>query len=110
VLPYTAIAVFLVGHAWRYRRDQYNWGARSTQLLESRVLRYGSTLFHFGALAAIGGHVLGILVPHSFTEAVGVSEGTYHYIAGAGGIAAGLAATLGFVILSSAGYGSRACA
>jgi nitrate reductase gamma subunit len=32
-------------------------------------------------------------------EAVGVSESTYHYIAGAGGIAAGLAATLGFVIL-----------
>ncbi len=63
VLPYAALAVFAVGTAWRYRNDQYGWGARSTQLLESRVLRYGSTVFHLGVLAAIGGHVLGILVP-----------------------------------------------
>ena len=65
VLPYVAIAIFAVGTAWRYRRDQYGWGARSTQFLESRVLRYGSTIFHLGVLAAIGGHVLGILVPQS---------------------------------------------
>ena len=43
----TAIAAFAVGHLWRYRRDQYRWGARSTQLLESRTLRYGSTLLGF---------------------------------------------------------------
>ena len=61
--PYAALTVFVVGHWWRYRRDQYGWGARSTQLLESRVLKYASTIFHLGVLAAIGGHVLGILVP-----------------------------------------------
>ena len=49
VLPYAAITTFLVGHWWRYRRDQYRWGARSTQLLESRWLMIGSNLFHFGA-------------------------------------------------------------
>ncbi len=73
VLPYVALAVFVVGTWWRYRRDQYGWGARSTQLLESRVLRYGSVIFHVGVLAAIGGHVLGILVPRSWTAAVGLS-------------------------------------
>ena len=100
VLPYAAIATFLVGHWWRYRRDQYRWTARSTQILESRWLMFGSNLFHFGALAAIGGHVMGILVPHSWTDAVGLSEAAYHLIAGVGGLAAGVAATLGFVVLA----------
>jgi nitrate reductase gamma subunit len=99
VLPYAALAVFVVGHWWRYRRDQYGWGARSTQLLESRVLKYASTVFHFGVLAAIGGHVLGILVPRSWTAAVGVSDDAYHVIAVIGGLAAGGAVCIGFALL-----------
>jgi nitrate reductase gamma subunit len=100
VLPYAAIAVFGVAHWWRYRHDQYRWGARSTQLLESRALRYGSVAFHFGALGAIGGHVLGILVPHAWTDAVGVSEGMYHFVAATAGLTAGVAASAGFLILA----------
>jgi nitrate reductase gamma subunit len=99
VLPYAAIAVFAVGTFWRYRRDQYGWGARSSQLLESRVLKYGSTIFHFGVLAAIGGHVLGILVPASWTAAVGLSNSAYHVIAVVGGVSAGAAVAAGFLIL-----------
>ncbi len=99
VLPYAALAVFVVGHWWRYRRDQYGWGARSTQLLESRVLKYASTIFHLGVLAAIGGHVLGILVPRSWTAAVGVSDDAYHVVAVIGGIAAGGAVCVGFALL-----------
>lgn len=99
VLPYAAIAVFLVGSYWRYRRDQYGWGARSSQLLESRVLKYGSTIFHFGVLAAIGGHVLGILVPASWTSAVGIDDAAYHAIAIVGGVSAGAAVAVGFLIL-----------
>lgn len=99
VLPYVAVAVFVSGLWWRYRRDQYRWGARSTQLLESRTLRYAGNLFHFGALGAIGGHVVGILVPHAWTDAIGLSESNYHVIAASGGVAAGGAATLGFLLL-----------
>lgn len=99
VLPYAALAIFLVGHWWRYRTDQYGWGARSTQLLESRVLRYASVVFHLGVLAAIGGHVLGLLVPRSWTAAVGVSDDAYHVIAVIGGIAAGGAVCVGFAML-----------
>ena len=99
VLPYASIAVFAVGLSWRYRRDQYRWGARSTQLLESRTLRYASNLFHIGALGAIGGHVMGILVPHSWTDALGISEHAYHLVAALGGVIAGGAATVGFVWL-----------
>ncbi len=85
VLPYAALAIFVVGHLWRYRTDQYGWGARSTQLLESRVLKYASTIFHFGVLAAIGGHVLGLLVPRSWTAAVGLNDDAYHVVAVIGG-------------------------
>jgi nitrate reductase gamma subunit len=98
-LPYAAIATFLVGHYWRYRQDQYRWTARSTQLLESKALRYGSVAFHYGALAAIGGHVLGILVPASWTDAVGVDEDAYHVISAIGGLTAGAAATFGLIVL-----------
>ena len=80
-LPYLCIASFTVGHIWRYRRDQFMWTARSTQLLERRLLMIGSVLFHFGMLAAIGGHLLGILVPRSATEAVGISDDAYHWLA-----------------------------
>lgn len=99
ILPYVALTVFAVGLWWRYRRDQYGWGARSTQLLESRVLKYGSVIFHLGALAAIGGHVLGILVPRSWTAAVGISDDAYHVIAVIGGLTAGAAVTVGFLVL-----------
>ena len=91
VVPYLCVAIFVVGHVWRYRRDQYTWTARSTQLLERRLLRAGSILFHFGILAAIGGHVLGILVPRSWTSTVGISDDAYHWIAVAAGGLAGAA-------------------
>lgn len=99
IVPYVAIAVFVVGHVWRYRRDQYTWTTRSTQLFESRALMVGSNLFHVGALAAIGGHVLGILVPASWTAAVGIDEDAYRVIAGTAGGLAGLAVVFGLAVL-----------
>ena len=99
ILPYAALATFAVGHFWRYRRDQYHWTSRSTQLLESRVLRYGSVAFHYGAFAAIGGHVLGVLVPASWTDSAGISEDAYHVISAVGGLTAGAAVSAGLAIL-----------
>jgi nitrate reductase gamma subunit len=100
VLPYVSITIFVVGHWWRYRRDQFGWTSRSTQLLESRLLAYGSTLFHFGALAVIAGHVAGILVPASFTARFGISENLYHHVSGIAGGIAGLVCLVGFGILT----------
>ncbi len=101
VLPYVSISVFVVGHWWRYRRDQLGWTSRSTQLLESRLLAWGSTLFHYGALAVIGGHVLGILVPESTTRALGIGEHVYRlYISAIPGTVSGLVCLAGFAILA----------
>ena len=80
VLPYVAMAVFVGGHIWRYRRDQFNWGTRSTQLLEGRRLRPAILMFHVGLLAVFGGHFVGLLIPSSLTEALGVSEDLYHAV------------------------------
>lgn len=98
-LPYVAVATFVVGHVWRWRRDQFTWTTRSTQLLEARWLRIGGPLFHFGLLAVIGGHVIGILVPHDFTDSLGVSENAYRIFSATMGTLAGTAALAGLGIL-----------
>jgi nitrate reductase gamma subunit len=99
VLPYVAIVLFVAGHVWRYRHDQYGWTSRSTQLLESRWLAWGSILFHYGALFAIAGHLLGILIPSQVTAFFGVDEHAYHLLSVVAGSAAGIATVIGLVIL-----------
>ena len=73
IVPYLCLAVFVVGHLWRYRYDKFGWTTRSSQLYENRLLRLGSPLFHFGMLGVVGGHVIGLLVPESWTDALGVT-------------------------------------
>ncbi|GAA0285951.1 respiratory nitrate reductase subunit gamma [Actinomadura nitritigenes] len=98
-LPYVTAAVFVLGHVWRYRYDKFGWTTRSSQLYENRLLRIGSPLFHFGILFVLLGHVGGILVPESWTDAVGVSEHTYHIAALVLGTVAGFCTLAGLVIL-----------
>ncbi len=77
VLPYLVVVTFVGGLIWRYRYDQFGWTTRSSQLYESRLLRIGSPLFHFGLLFVIIGHVVGLLIPESWTDAIGVTEDMY---------------------------------
>ncbi|MDY7543752.1 respiratory nitrate reductase subunit gamma [Cryobacterium breve] len=76
--PYAAMAVFVVGHIFRYRHDQFGWTSRSSQVYENRLLRWGSPMFHYGILMVLGGHVVGLLVPKEWLEFVGVSNEIYH--------------------------------
>ncbi|HZE01479.1 MAG TPA: respiratory nitrate reductase subunit gamma, partial [Pseudonocardiaceae bacterium] len=98
-LPYVAFTSFVVGHIWRYRNDQFGWTTRSSQSHEGRLLRLGSPLFHFGLLAVLGGHALGIGIPASWTAAVGVSEHAYHLMSVSFGTLSGLATVTGLAIL-----------
>ncbi len=88
-IPYAVLAVFIVGHLWRYRRSQYTWTTRSSQLLERKWLRSGILLFHLGMLAVVGGHIGGLLVPEEVTESLGITESMYHFVAVAMGTLAG---------------------
>ncbi|MCX5172354.1 respiratory nitrate reductase subunit gamma [Streptomyces antibioticus] len=98
-VPYVCLAVFAVGHVWRYRQDQFGWTSRTSQLLEHRWLRWGSPLFHLGAFMVIAGHVVGLAVPDTWTEAVGITEHTYHTTAVWAGSVAGVAMVAGLGML-----------
>lgn len=99
VIPYVVLAIVIVGTWWRYRYDKFGWTTRSSQLYESRLLRIGSPLFHFGILVVIVGHVIGLVIPESWTDALGLSETAYHVQAVALGAIAGLATLSGVLIL-----------
>ena len=99
VLPYLCVASLVGGTIWRYRYDQFGWTTRSSQLYESRLLRIGSPLFHFGILVVIFGHIIGLVVPKSWTDAVGVSQEMYHVQAVLLGTIAGIATLVGILIL-----------
>ncbi|MGQ0480259.1 MAG: respiratory nitrate reductase subunit gamma [Pseudonocardia sp.] len=99
VAPYVMVAVLVGGTIWRYRYDKFGWTTRSSQLYESRLLRLGSPLFHFGLLLVIIGHVIGLLIPASWTAAVGMSEQAYHVQALVLGAIAGFCTLVGVGIL-----------
>ena len=99
IFPYICLTIFVVGHAWRYRYDKFGWTTRSSQLYENRLLRLGSPLFHFGIIGVFFGHVIGLGIPESWTDVVGISEGMYHFMALSVGALAGAATVIGMVIL-----------
>jgi len=99
VLPYLTLAVVIGGTVWRYRYDQFGWTTRSSQLYESRLLRIASPLFHFGILAVLVGHIVGLVIPKSWTEAMGITEGMYHAMALGIGAVAGIGTLVGIVLL-----------
>ncbi|MEU6266576.1 respiratory nitrate reductase subunit gamma [Saccharopolyspora shandongensis] len=97
--PYATIAVLVVGSIWRFRYDRFGWTTRSSQLLESRLMRFASPLFHFGLLVVIVGHAIGLLIPESWTAALGVSELLYHLLAVGLGALAGICTLVGVALL-----------
>ncbi|HZC99721.1 MAG TPA: respiratory nitrate reductase subunit gamma [Actinomycetes bacterium] len=99
VLPYVTIAVLVAGTMWRWRYDRFGWTTRSSELYESRLLRIGSPMFHFGLLLVVAGHVLGLVIPESWTEGVGVGERAYHATALTLGGLAGVTTLTGIAIL-----------
>jgi nitrate reductase gamma subunit len=98
-MPYVSIAILVLGTVYRRRYDKFGWTTRSSQLYESDILRWGSPMFHFGILLVLVGHIGGLLVPKSWTEAVGVTEDMYHAAAVGLGTAAGFCTLIGMAIL-----------
>ncbi|HMU25239.1 MAG: respiratory nitrate reductase subunit gamma [Bacteroidetes bacterium] len=63
VLPYLALATFLIGSIYRYRSRKFQVSSLSSQFLEGRKLFYGSVPFHWGVLFIFLGHLVAFLVP-----------------------------------------------
>ena len=68
IYPYIALAVFFIGSWVRFDKSMYTWRTGSSQLLSDKGMRLGSNLFHIGVLAILGGHLVGLLTPHSVYE------------------------------------------
>ena len=98
-LPYITIAVFVTGTIWRYRYDKFGWTTRSSQLYERNLIRIASPIFHIGILAVLMGHVMGLLIPESWTNAAGLSEDAYHLMAVGIGAVAGVCTLVGVSLL-----------
>ncbi len=97
IFPYICLTIFVLGHVGRYRYDKFGWTSRSSQMYEDKILRWANPMFHFGILAVFLGHVMGLGIPKTWTDAVGISEGMYHFMAISVGAVAGVFTMVGFV-------------
>ncbi|MEV5608683.1 respiratory nitrate reductase subunit gamma [Streptomyces sp. NPDC052225] len=99
VLPYVAVVLLVAGTIWRYRYDKFGWTTRSSQVYESKLLNIASPMFHYGILFVLAGHIVGLFIPMSWSDKVGISEHTYHLFSLYGGTAAGLMLVAGIALL-----------
>ncbi len=63
--PYMAVIVFVVGVAYRYRRQGFTVSSLSSQFLEGRKLFWGTIPFHIGILVVFFGHLTAFLLPRA---------------------------------------------
>ncbi|NSL52637.1 respiratory nitrate reductase subunit gamma [Calidifontibacillus erzurumensis] len=101
IFPYLMVTIFIVGHIYRYKTEQLEWTAKSSEFFEKGSLKWGSMLFHIGVILVFFGHVVGLLIPKGVFERIGINEHFYHAGAVYGGGAAGLITLAGILILFS---------
>jgi nitrate reductase gamma subunit len=99
IFPYLCLTTFVVGHAYRYLTDRFGWNARSSEFLEKKALWAGSTLFHWGMLGTLLGHAGGLLIPQAWFDRVGFDARAHMAVAYWSGLAVGIAAFAGALLL-----------
>ncbi len=104
VFPYVALAIAVVGSVVRWRRFPFTVSALSSQLLESRRLRWGSIAFHWGVVIILLGHLAALLVPQGFEAWNG--EPIRLYLLEGTGLALGLWTLFGVIVLLARRLGS----
>lgn len=63
ILPYLSLLTFIGGSIYRYRYHGFQVSSLSSQILESKILFFGSRPFHWGIVTLFFGHLLGFLIP-----------------------------------------------
>jgi nitrate reductase gamma subunit len=63
VLPYVAFILFFLVTIQRYRRAPFTYSSLSSQFLENKEHFWGMVSFHYGIMAVLIGHLLGLLIP-----------------------------------------------
>ncbi|TDL98427.1 respiratory nitrate reductase subunit gamma [Macrococcus brunensis] len=101
IFPYLCIAIFIIGHIFRFRYDQFSWTAKSSEFIEKKSLMWGSLLFHLGIIPVIAGHVMGLGVPANWLRAIGISDHMYHIGAVYIGSIFGIVTLIGMLLLTA---------
>jgi len=65
ILPYLALLSLIAGSIYRYVYHGFQVSSLSSQLLESKILFFGSRPFHWGIVTLFFGHLIGFLIPSS---------------------------------------------
>jgi nitrate reductase gamma subunit len=99
IMPYSVLAVLVIGSIARYERDPFTWKSSSSQLLRRKQLIWGSVLFHVGILVLFFGHLIGLFTPVWVLDALGVSYSLKQWMAVVIGGSAGVAAFVGCSML-----------
>ena len=63
VLPYVALATFLIGSIYRYTSRKFQVSSLSSQFLEGKKLFMGSVPFHWGIVFIFLGHLIAFTIP-----------------------------------------------
>ena len=100
IYPYLCLAIFVIGHIARYKYDQFSWTAKSSEMIEKKRLKWGSLLFHLGIIPVFFGHVVGLLIPANWLEAIGVNNHIYHIGAVYIGSVFGIITLIGMLLLT----------
>jgi len=97
VFPYLAVALAVGGLVYRYRTLRHTVTARSSQLLESRALYWGSVPWHYAILAILLAHLGATLLPSAWGRLLG-APGRLLALE-VTGLALGILAALGIALL-----------
>ena len=97
VFPYLAVALAVGGTVYRWRAAKSTVTARSSQLLEGRLLFWGSVPWHPAILAILIAHVAAAAFPRAWGRLLG--EPSRLYALEITGLALGALAVLGIAVL-----------
>lgn len=97
VFPYVAVVLAIWGGVHRYRHNRFSYSTLSSQLLENRMLFWGSVPWHYGIVIVLLAHLIGFLIP-GIWQSITAGQETLYTIEIIG-YAFGLAALVGLGVL-----------
>jgi nitrate reductase gamma subunit len=97
VLPYVAAALAAAGLVYRLVALRSTAGSRSSQLLEGRLLHWGSVAWHPAILAILGAHLAAALFPGAWGRLLGSPARLY--VLEVTGLALGALSVVGIAVL-----------
>jgi nitrate reductase gamma subunit len=97
IWPYVAFTIFVVLGLYRYFNDRFSFSTQSSELLENRLLFWGSNLWHYGIILILIPHTLGFWFPKAWAALI--ADQTRLYVMEITGLALALMAAAGLAIL-----------